>query len=311
MSGPPHLDLFGNKESVQEFLQIYSIDDPDHFYKNPMHDGAKIKYRYVCWKYLLNIRDKRLPEIKLNNKLEAAFIEFRCFPHVEFLIRNAIIKLGAEWSQTIVCGNKNYDYMKNMCDKISPNIKLIKLDVDNLDPGTSYTNLLTSVSFWNMFSGEKILIHQEDSCIFKTNYKDFLQYDYIGAPWNHHREWYQESGLKIPVGNGGFSLRTKQIMIDIINKYERSPNDVEDVYFARQMQDNNIGNFPDGWVAQAFSAEAILSDQSFGGHCFFHYDTSAFGRFVTDCVMSLYEVPEIVKEEDLNQSQYVRLLLYK
>ena len=35
-----------------------------------------------------------------------------------------------------------------------------------------------------MFNGEKLLIYQEDSCIFHNNYQEFLKYDYIGAHGN-------------------------------------------------------------------------------------------------------------------------------
>ena len=43
--------------------------------------------------------------------------------------------------------------------------------------------------FWNLFASKKILIHQEDSIIFKNNINDFLKYDYIGAPWPNSRRW--------------------------------------------------------------------------------------------------------------------------
>ena len=38
---------------------------------------------------------------------------------------------------------------------------------------------------------------------------DFLKYDYIGAPWSHTIPYY---GQKYRVGNGGFSLRSKNLI---------------------------------------------------------------------------------------------------
>ena len=53
-----------------------------------------------------------------------------------------------------------------MCSKISSKIDIIKTDYDNLSP-SEYSKFLTTLDFWNLLSGEKILIYQEDSLIFK------------------------------------------------------------------------------------------------------------------------------------------------
>jgi hypothetical protein len=82
--------------------------------------------------------------------------------------------------------------MNKMCSSISENIKIIKLNYDNIALKT-YSEILTSVDFWNLFKGEKILIHQEDSLIFRDNIKEFIQWDYIGAPWPK----YDKVNLKI------------------------------------------------------------------------------------------------------------------
>lgn len=60
-----------------------------------------------------------------------------------------------------------------------------------------------------------VLIHQWDSCVINTELwtDDFLNYDYIGAPWpfflNYHNE-INFDGYKsnVLIGNGGFSLRS-------------------------------------------------------------------------------------------------------
>ena len=102
----------------------------------------------------------------------------------------------------------NYEFVKSMASKLSPNIKIIKLEYDNIDIN-KYNQILTSTFFWNLFTGSKILIWQEDSCVFGSNINDFIKWDYIGAAWPRNDNSYG-------VGNGGFSLRTKSIMMDII-----------------------------------------------------------------------------------------------
>ena len=282
------VDYFNDELSEKKFMRLYNVAE-DEFYQSGIYEGMKVRQRYLCWKYLPNIRDKVLPAIPDLSKYEAVFLDFRSFPHIEFIIRNAIIKLGEKWSHTIICGNKNITFMQDLCKRISPSIRVIQLDIDNIDDIEEYNKLLTNTTFWERFAGEKILIHQEDSCIFKTNVEDYLQFDYIGAPWNIDKEWVQQSGLKIAAGNGGFSIRTKKMMIDIIQKYPRNPKDNEDVYFSRMIQDHGLGTFPTMQQCYDFSSEGIVSRQSFGGHCYFNYDVESEERFVRECVFSIYE----------------------
>ena len=72
--------------------------------------------------------------------------------------------------------------MNNLCSEINIDIKIIKLNYDNLTQN-EYSNLLCTTDFWELFIGEKILIYQEDSCIFKQNIEEFIQWDFIGAPF--------------------------------------------------------------------------------------------------------------------------------
>jgi hypothetical protein len=146
------------EKMLVEFCNLTNLSR-DEIFKN-----AKLEYRYFCYRYTNYIRSLHIPNISVGSKLEAVFIEYRCLPNVEFVIRNCIIKLGEDWSHTVICGNLNYDYMKNICNEISENIKVIKTDYDNLDQ-EGYSMFLCNHVFWNNFSGEKILIYQEDTCM--------------------------------------------------------------------------------------------------------------------------------------------------
>jgi len=143
-----------------------------------------------------------------------------------------------------------------------------------------YSNFLTTKKFWHLLKGEKILIYQEDSLIFKNNIKDFLQYDFIGAPFLK-----DSNDTPNCVGNGGLSLRTKMKMLEVIEKYSiyelniesstvnymASKNLItppEDVYFSKNMQENNIGDVADWNTAYNFSSESVFNPNSFAGHQF-------------------------------------------
>jgi hypothetical protein len=177
--------------------------------------------------------------------------------------------------------------MLEMCSDISPNIKVIKTEFDNLTP-TQYSKMLSNIYFWDFFVGEKILIYQEDSIIFKNNIEDFLDWDYIGAPWP-----IGQNDNKAGVGNGGISLRTRSIMKEIIqrisiqdtifnsstqeyinNAYQNEIENIgpEDVYFSKNMEDLNIGLLADRESAMKFSTETIINTDSFAGHNFWLND---------------------------------------
>ena len=141
------------KNIMTSFCEMYNVT------KSELNKEDHIYFRFLCFSYIEFIRNINIPNIKLGNRYEAVFIEFRILPHAEFIIRNTIIKLGSDWSHTIICGNQNYDFFKQLCNNISPNINIIKIELDNLLVN-DYNNLLTSIEFWQLFTGEKILVYQ-------------------------------------------------------------------------------------------------------------------------------------------------------
>ena len=262
-----------NKKTVNDFFKLYNVKKYD------LHN-SKIYFRYICFKYIDEINKINLPNIEKNKQKEAVLIEYRLFPHLEVIIRNTIIKLGSDWSYTIVCGNLNYNFMVNMCENISPNIKIIKTNHNNLIQ-SEYSDLLKTIDFWNLFIGDKILIYQEDSYIFKYNVNDFINWDYIGAPWPANHNYY---GFIVNVGNGGLSIRSKQCMIDVINKIidknEYDKKIPEDVYFSLNMLKHNIGKIADKNSAFDFSTEQLYNENSFGGHNFWLCDINWKKRLI-------------------------------
>ena len=227
--------------------------------------SPKQQFREYCAVFTNIIRKVPLPEFPEESQYESVLIEFRMLPHLEFLIRNTIVKLGNKWCHTVVCGTGNVDEMSRICQSISPKIKVIKLQYENLEVH-EYTNLLCSKGFWNLFKSEKILIYQEDTCIFENNMNDFLIWDYVGASWpprsNHNI---------FNVGNGGFSLRTRQVMLDAIEKAPSNGILPEDVYFTQIIAENKLGKIPPSKVADLFSAEYKYNERCVGSHCFFLY----------------------------------------
>jgi len=258
---------------ISNFCKIYNINKTDLISSDIYY------FRYICYKYNDFMKNIQLPNIPIKSNYEAVIIEFREFPHLEFLIRNCILKLHDKWCHTIICGNLNYEFVVKMCQRISSNINIIRVNIDNMIP-SNYNKFLTSISFWNMLRGEKILIYQEDSVIFHNNIEPFLNYDYIGAPFLKH-----QNDTPNCVGNGGFSLRSKSIMVKILNTIsvknttfnsstleymnkQKLTFPPEDIYYSKNAQELGIGLVADYDVASTFSSESIFNDKSLGGHKF-------------------------------------------
>lgn len=251
-------------DKLIEFSNIYY---PHQDYNNTLEiikNDKKVEFRYFSFKYIDHIKKFPIPDIQFNKQKEAVIIECRNFPHLEFTIRNAIRKLGDSWSYTVVCGANNYNLILDICNSISSNIRIIRMPINNLTC-QDYSDLLIDSLFWKQLLGEKILIYQDDACIFKYNIDDYLQYDYIGSPWPQYDELLIGNSY-IQVGNGGFSLRSKSTMLEILKHRKPEEKQVEDIFFCKTMYQLNIGNLPSVEIAKQFSVENIYYEDPTAGH---------------------------------------------
>lgn len=130
---------------------------------------------------------------------------------------------------------------------------------------SDYNRLLTSKEFWQGIPFDKVLITQMDAEILRPGIEDFLEYDYVGAPWK-----FQQHG-----GNGGFSLRTKNSILDVIeyNPYKgESVHGYEDVYFSNVLkQFPSYGKLAPREVCEKFSCESIFALGTLGIHAIDKY----------------------------------------
>jgi len=89
-------------------------------------------------------------------------------------------------------------------------IKIPKLDYDG------YSKFIT-YELHKFIETDFVLITQDDGFVINPECwsKDFIDYDYIGAPWplpNDNFSYRDSFGNIVRVGNGGFSLRSKKLL---------------------------------------------------------------------------------------------------
>lgn len=165
------------------------------------------------------------------------------------------------WGLIVVHGTDNEEFVKSGLSGWK-NVNYIKLNVSNLTPQMIEQLVTGSTFFWDTLlriGCEKSLCFQWDTLLLKDNIDDFINYDYVGAPWPTNL-----FGQSINVGNGGLSLRDTSTMIEIVNSCQKIYAN-EDVYFGYSCVKLNK-KVPTIDEAMKFSVETIYYNDPCGMH---------------------------------------------
>ena len=196
----------------------------------------------------------------------AIIVEPRKHAALSYVLNNILTNLSDDWNIVVCHGSLNREYIQNIitCElqNFVNRITLVDLGVDNLDYN-QYARLWSNKSFYDNIPTEIFLKFETDSMIIPKNahlIRQFLEYDYVGAPWPDGQ-----------VGNGGFSLRKRSKMLEIIQKIRYVNGETEDGYFSKKLGQKN-NNFsvriykPTAGKARMFSVETVFYDQPFACH---------------------------------------------
>ncbi|GAI96934.1 unnamed protein product [marine sediment metagenome] len=180
----------------------------------------------------------------------AVIVETRNLPDLIGIIGDHMVYLP-DFELTIFGSDENKDIIKSFL----PDVNFINLGCHLNE--FQYNALFTSSDFWEAIHYDKILIFQHDSMMLRPGIDEFLDYDYVGAPWK-----FQLNG-----GNGGFSLRSKDMMLKTVNKfpYIAHNHGNEDVYFSNHLPLVG-GNVAPREVCKKFSVETIFALGTLGCH---------------------------------------------
>jgi hypothetical protein len=142
-----------------------------------------------------------------------------------------------------------------------------------------YSNYLLG-DLTHLIDGSHVLIIQWDSFVTNPNLWDsnFLNYDYIGAPWPHHPQ--------TPVGNGGFSLRSIKLIKALQNNQvlKRHPEDQAICIDNKTLLEEKLDiKFAPLEIAEKFAFERGSHQETFGFHGMFN-----FAKFLSDQELSLF-----------------------
>ncbi len=244
---------------------------------------------------LIRFLPDQYPAIDPKSSRKSILIETRDLIHLEFVIKNTILKLGDGWGHMIFCSADNLGKVSAICQTISAEIEIVLLH-RNIHTINDYNELCLDPLFWEKIHCEKVLIYQADTFVFKDLEPGFLEYDFIGAPWGpgfHADGISRRLGLdkQLLVGNGGLSLRNVSLIKKALadeNWKSFQSNTVldatldkipEDVFFAAYCA--RYGKVADVPTALGFSFEKCfgfkthidLTENAFGAHKVYDFFT--------------------------------------
>tara|TARA_R110000772_G_scaffold2410_4_gene8520 strand:- start:19910 stop:20593 length:684 start_codon:yes stop_codon:yes gene_type:complete len=189
-----------------------------------------------------------------NNRL-AIIVETRKNNNLEWVAKT--VKHHLNWNIRFFCSHESKDCITDVQKSIIPR---------NID----YSRILKDSEFWNDIDEEHILVFQHDSFVLRSGIEEFLDYDYIGPPWYWANGEHQDNRYKDLTdfqkgGNGGFSLRKKSAMVNIINS---NPPDYEyeDMYFS-----NALSKDIPLETKQRFAVESMFYENPLGVHQLHRY----------------------------------------
>ncbi|RAL59654.1 hypothetical protein DID88_000287 [Monilinia fructigena] len=126
-----------------------------------------------------------------------------------------------------------------------------------------YTVTHTNPELYKFLSpAEHLLVFQPDSILCTkapTTLNDFLQYDYVGAPWSAQSTY---------GGNGGLSLRRVSSILKVLEKERRKPGDgqLEDLWLSNTLNKLQGTKMANAKVSKSFSVESIWDEAPLGYH---------------------------------------------
>ena len=192
-------------------------------------------------------------------------IEGRKPKSLSIILKSIFENLDATWDVLLFHSTENEQWMKGIVESFPTYkdrlmMKMTPGSPSNIDVNYYNKIMTTRESILDQIPTEIFLVMQTDSILCREKghiLKDFMKYDYVGAPWSHS----EHTGN---VGNGGLSLRRKSKMLEILEKCPLGVHQ-EDGFFSSGC-DAVKPYKPTAEEASRFSIESIYAPESFGVH---------------------------------------------
>ena len=187
----------------------------------------------------------------------ALLIENRVNPILTPLLIHFMSVVPPDWRFRFMGSNESVDYLKQS-SSIRGHVESGKLDLtyipENMTTGSQeeISTFLTTLWLYEtvLQPAEWLLIFQTDSMLCansRQSINDWLEYDWVGAPWNPNGRF---------GGNGGLSLRRVSAIVDVLRNQVRAPHsEPEDVWLAERLGHRPGAKLANGTASLTFSGE--------------------------------------------------------
>ncbi|CAF3456379.1 unnamed protein product [Rotaria socialis] len=240
---------------------------------------------------IFSIRNVRNSTIKFYPCI-AVLVDFRTVNQIVSIVHNVNQHIPSSWPIQIFHGKNNQNFIQN--STLAPLIasrKIFLTLMEEVYDRSRTSELLTDPKFWERVRGEKILLFQIDSVMCSNSphkITDFLQYDYVGAPWD--LSWFGFNKAYL-VGNGGFSLRSRSKILALLALVKYDVNIPEDVWYAQNLHRVNA-SIPSVEIAKTFAVESIYYEIPLGVHRF-RGDYTFRGNLARTCPESMLVTTDV------------------
>ncbi|KAL7267747.1 hypothetical protein RUND412_009651 [Rhizina undulata] len=235
-----------------------------------------------------------VPTSPYNESKVALLIEDRPIAHLAPLMLHFISLVPQDWKFVFMGSDESIKFINNSLP-IQAHERSGKLDFVNVPSNVSVKGqeelsvTMTTLWFWEFLGAretwnwedpytdeiitgkdgkqrrrpqvEWMLVFQTDSIMCansKVSLNDWLQYDWVGAPWNIHDRF---------GGNGGLSLRRLSRIIQVLKTEKREPHtSLEDLWLVQRIGLLPGVNMANGSQESHFSVEAVWQDEPMGYH---------------------------------------------
>ncbi|KAI4199104.1 MAG: hypothetical protein LQ346_002623, partial [Caloplaca aetnensis] len=173
-----------------------------------------------------------------------------------------------DWKAQFMGSDESLAYI-NSSKAIQYQVSIGKLDLTYIPKNMSVSGqeqisqFLTTLWIYDtvLHPAENLLLFQTDSILCSQSGKslnDWLEYDWVGAPWNRDGRY---------GGNGGLSMRKVSSIIRVLQHQRRIPDsEPEDVWLSERLGHLPNGKLANGTVSNEFSVENTYADQPMGYH---------------------------------------------
>jgi hypothetical protein len=226
----------------------------------------------------------------------ALIVDDRPTAQLRACVLNTLLMLRLQVRVRYITAEAVLDQARALLADLAPWVEVVAMPVD---PGEqtgwmAYNLLFKNAAFWSGLPASQLLVFQSDTLLLEPLDPGLFRYGYLGGSWNPGRyvseqfpRYSVQGELLDPVwesrvlcrsvpqgcvnGNGGLSIRDRDLMA-LICSHESSADEMpEDIFFALHLKHYANGFVPSPAVVQRFVCETAFHPEVCGLHASWRY----------------------------------------